>query len=121
MDEIDRFFDGDAMCAATCRALEAALAGRYSSMRRDVQKTQVSYRDGGLFCCASRPRRKRDAGRLMVTFGLPFPAPDARIWQVSPVSPGRWTHHVLLSGPDEVDAQLLAWLDESHRMSSRGR
>ena len=57
----------------------------------------------------------------MVTFGLPFPAPDARIWQVSPVSPGRWTHHVLLSGPDEVDAQLLAWLDESHRMSSRGR
>lgn len=120
MDEIGAFFGNDS-AAEICRTLETALAARYPSMRRDVQKTQISYRDGGLFCCVSRPKRARDAGRAVVTFGLPFPVPDARVWQAVPVSPGRWTHHVLLSRPEDVDEPLLAWIDASRQMALRGR
>lgn len=120
MGEFERFF-GNAPAAEIARALDAALRVRFPALRCDVQRTQISYRDGGLFCCASRPRRKCEAGTVVVTFGLPFAAPDARVMQVVPISPGRWTHHVPLGAPEEVDAQLLAWIGESHRMCARTR
>lgn len=28
--------------------------------------------------------------------------------------PGRWTHHILIDAPDQIDAQLLAWLQAAH-------
>jgi len=32
--------------------------------------------------------------------------------------PGRWTHHVLLRDPEDIDPQLLSWLTEAYTFSN---
>lgn len=31
--------------------------------------------------------------------------------------PGRWTHHLLLTAPEDVDGLLAAWLAEAYRFA----
>ena len=33
--------------------------------------------------------------------------------------PGRWTHHIVLASADEIDAELLAWIDRAHQFAQR--
>ena len=42
---------------------------------------------------------------------------DPRIAVAVEPYPRRWTHHVLLSRPEEVDGQLLDWLREAYVFS----
>ena len=35
--------------------------------------------------------------------------------------PNRWTHHVLISSPEEVDQELTAWVLEAARFSAGKR
>ena len=35
--------------------------------------------------------------------------------------PGRWTHHLLVSTPEELDGQLLAWLQEAYAFAQSKR
>ena len=53
----------------------------------------------------------------MVTFGLGSRVEDPRIAVAVEPYPRRWTHHVLLSQPEEVDGQLLDWLREAYVFS----
>lgn len=81
-----------------------------------VQKTQISFYDRHLFACASfmrlRPKAMLPDPYLVVSFGLSYPLEDPRVLAVQPY-PNRWTHHVLLSAPEQVDEQLLGWLQEA--------
>lgn len=36
---------------------------------------------------------------------------NPRIVQAAEPYPGRWTHHVLLEKPEDVDEELMDWLD----------
>lgn len=38
----------------------------------------------------------------------------ARFPQVTEAYPGRFTHHLVLSRVEEVDAELLQWVRQSH-------
>ena len=31
--------------------------------------------------------------------------------------PGRWTHHLILTAPEDVDGLLAAWLAEAYRFA----
>ena len=69
-----------------------------------------------LFAAVSLPvRRKKGWPRecLVLTLGLacPLDSPRAAV-SVEPY-PGRWTNHVLLTRPEEVDEELLLWLQEA--------
>lgn len=82
-----------------------------------VQKTQITFSDRRVFGCASLPiRRKRDWPRhcLMVTFGLAHRVDTPRIAVATEPYPNRWTHHVLVERPDEIDDELMAWMQEAH-------
>lgn len=35
--------------------------------------------------------------------------------------PGRWTHHLLVSTSEELDGQLLAWLQEAYAFAQSKR
>lgn len=101
--------------------LYAALAeasSRYPDVTVRVQKTQITYVHRYVFLCASI-RRVKGAARLVVTFGLPHRVDSPRIWQAVEPYPNRWTHHVLVSAPGEVDTELLAWLDEAYAFAAR--
>lgn len=49
----------------------------------------------------------------MVTFGLEHRADSPRIAVATEPYPNRWTHHLLLTDPAEIDRQLLDWLQEA--------
>jgi hypothetical protein len=101
-------------------ALKNILMARYPEMAVKVTKTQISFRSRYGFAMVSLPyRRKKEWPReyLMVSFGLPAQEKSPRIAASTEACPGRWTHHVIVERPEELDAELLGWIDEAYRFS----
>ena len=89
-----------------------------------VQKSQISFYDRHLFAAASIPlRRKKNWPNtcLLVTFGLSHRVEDPRISVAVEPYPNRWTHRVLISESDQIDAQLMAWLEEARTFARSKR
>ena len=86
--------------------------------------TQITFRTKNGFAFLSFPsRRKKDWPEqcLILTFGLERPVDHPRIAVKAEAAPNRWTHHLLLSQPGQVDQVVLEWLAEAYRFSFRGR
>ncbi len=77
-----------------------------------VQKTQITFQNRHVFAALSLPRRARDraAHALTLTLGLPVRLDTPRVMMAAEPYPGRWTHHLLLSGPQDLDEELLGWV-----------
>ena len=73
---------------------EAVLACGESTMK--VSKTQISWGNPLQFAVLSQ---------------------HPRILQAVEPYPGRWTHHLLLTAPEDVDGLLAAWLAEAYRFA----
>ncbi len=100
------------------QAMEAA----FPEARVKVQKSQISFYGRHLFAAASLPvRRKKDWPEhcLLVTFGLGVRVEDTRIAVAVEPYPNRWTHHVVVSRPEELDDQLLDWLKAAWHFSQQ--
>lgn len=98
------------------------------SLGEDIEiryaKTQVTFRTQNGFAFLSPPYRRRKgwpAECIILTFGLEHPVDHPRIAVKTEAAPDRWTHHVLLSGPGQVDETVLGWLREAYAFSHRGR
>ncbi len=112
------FFEGRAKARETYGALERFLYGAFPDVRRRVQKTQITFSNRHVFACASFARVKRKAelpdGYLVLTLGLPAPLETDRAAVRTEPYPGRWTHHFVLSGPGDLDADMRAWIAQSY-------
>ena len=114
------FFDRLPRFLPVYAELKKMLSARYPEMTVRVTKTQISFGSRYVFAMVSLPyRRKREWPKeyLMVSFGLPERNTSPRIAASAEAYPGRWTHHVLVEGPEALDAELLAWIDEAYRFS----
>lgn len=110
------FFQDRPKEAALYAALYEAMDAAFPQAQVKVQKTQISFYQRHLFAAVSLPiRRRKDwpAHCIVLTLGLPAPLDSPRIAMVVEPYPGRWTHHILIDAPDQIDAQLLAWLQEA--------
>ena len=112
--EVLAFLGGDPGKIAIFEAYEGAVLSCGESAMR-VAKTQISWGNPYLFAMLSHPRRAADrrAGALLATFGLHRRLDSPRILQAVEPYPGRWTHHLLLARPEEVDGEVAAWLAEA--------
>lgn len=99
------------------QTLEQKLREILPDMTLKVGKSQISFYLGHQFGCASllAVRRKKDlpSPYLTVTFGLAYPVEHPRIAVKTEPYPNRWTHHVVIGQPEDVDEELLAWLKEA--------
>ena len=91
-----------------------------------VQKTQITWSNRYVFACISfakvRPAKLRPQAYLVVTFGLDHRVESPRIDIATEPYPHRWTHHVLISAPEEIDNELLGWVREAYDFSAaKGR
>ena len=104
-------------------ALEDAICARFPETKRRVQKTQISYSHRTVFACASLARVKRKAELpqtwLTLSLGLPYPLESARAAAKTEACPGRWTTHFVLGAPEDLDEELLSWLEEAYAFSER--
>lgn len=127
MRELDEdtllFFDAHPGALPLLEALEDALFARFPEAKKQVQKTQITYYRRHVFACVSfaRVRRKAElpASWLTLTLGLPYPLDSGRVAVKTEASPGRWTTHFVLGSAEELDGELLGWLDEAYAFSER--
>ncbi len=104
-------------------ALEDAIFTRFPETKRRVGKTQISYYHRFVFACVSLARVKRKAELprtwLTLSLGLPYPLESPRAAVKTEACPGRWTTHFVLGAPEELDEELLSWLEEAYAFSER--
>ena len=112
-----QFFDGHTEALGLYQALEALLCG-FPNVNKRVQKTQITFRNRHVFACVSFARVKRKAELpepwLVLTLGLPAPLDSLRVAVKTEPYPGRWTHHFVLSRPEELDGELRSWIREAY-------
>lgn len=85
-----------------------------------VAKTQISLRSRYVFAAVSLPWRRVKGWPqtyLLVSFGLGHKKESSRIAQAVEAYPNRWTHHVLIQREEEIDDELIGWLEEAYRFS----
>ena len=111
------FFDKMPAILPVYARLREQLAAAYPDLGIRVGKSQISFRNRYGFAAASLPWRRVKgwpAEYLLVSFGLARRLDDPRIAQAVEPYPNRWTHHVLVQTPEEVDETLLRWIDEAY-------
>ena len=114
------YFHERSMEHSLYEVLEARMEEAFPNATVKVQKSQISFYTRHLFAAASLPvRRKKGwpAHCLLVTFGLSHRVDHPRIAVAVEPYPNRWTHHVVVSEPEEIDGQLMDWLREAHNFA----
>ena len=88
-----------------------------------AHKTQISLKNRRVFACVSvfrvLPKRLLPAHYLVLTLGLPDPLDSPRIAAKTEAQPGRWTHHIVLAGASELDAELPEWIRRAYAFGNR--
>ena len=119
------FFNAHPAALPLYRALEAMLYRRWPDMGKRVQKTQITFTNRHVFACVSfarvAPKALQPEGSLVLTLGLPAPLDSPRAAVKCEPYPGRWTHHIVLRSPEDLDGELLGWIEEAFAFAAGKR
>lgn len=117
------FFDSMPTMLPVYEALRHKLVNAYPDLGIRVTKTQISFKNRYIFAVVSFQRVPGcPKEHLLVTFGLGYPKQDPRISVVTEASPHRWTHHVPVTRPEELNQELMGWIDEAYQFAQiKGR
>ncbi len=58
---------------------------------------------------------------IVVTVGLSRRLGSSRVDIATEPYPNRWTHHILIADPEEIDDELLGWVKEAADFSAAKR
>ena len=104
---------------------EQRLLSEIENVNIKVQKTQISFSNKHNFAFVSflpvRKAKECPKDYIVITFGLGYRAESPRIDVASEPYPNRWTHHVLISDPEEIDEELMGWVKEAAAFSASKR
>ena len=112
------FFDQHMDILPLYQAFEELLFDSFPVVNKRVQKTQITFSNRHVFACVSFARVKRKAELpmrfIVITLGLPAPLDSERVAVKTEPYPGRWTHHIVVNKPEELDEELLLWVREAY-------
>ena len=112
------FFDQHMDILPLYQAFEELLFDSFPVVNKWVQKTQITFSNRHVFACVSFARVKRKAELpmrfIVITLGLPAPLDSERVAVKTEPYPGRWTHHIVVNKPEELDEELLSWVREAY-------
>ena len=114
------FFDSMPRMLPIYEAFCQGLADRGLAFTAKVSRTQISLRNRYVFAAVSLPWRKVKGWPekyLLVSLGLSYHKESPRVAVATEPYSNRWTHHILLTTPKEVDAELLDWTEEAYRFA----
>ena len=126
MDEkILYFFDQHMNALPLYEKLEQRILNEIEGVQIKVQKTQISFYNRHLFACVSfaKVRKAKDCPDtyIVVTVGLSRRLESSRVDIATEPYPNRWTHHILIADPEEIDDEVLGWLKEAADFSAAKR
>ena len=117
------FFNEHPEALELYEALEDWLLAAFPGVQRRVQKTQITFFQPRVFACVSftRVRKKAELPTPWLTFTLSLPEPldSPRAAVQSEPYPGRWTVHLVLHAPSDLDQELLDWTLRAQGFSRR--
>ena len=112
------FFDQHMDILPLYQAFEELLFDSFPVVNKRVQKTQITFSNRHVFACVSFARVKRKTELpmrfIVITLGLPAPLDSERVAVKTEPYPGRWTHHFVVSTPEELDEELLSWIKTAY-------
>lgn len=112
------FFEGHMAALPLYEAFTGALLARFPGTSMRVQKSQITFSNRHVFACVSFARVKKKAelppAYIVVTLGLDYPLDSNRVAVKTEPYPGRWTHHIVLSDPAELDDEFWAWTVQAY-------
>ena len=116
------FFAGRPEALALYEILEGQILSRIANVKIKIAKTQITFANPKGFAFVSflpvRRAKRRPPVYLTVTFGLGYRKESSRIDAATEPYPNRWTHHVMISKPEDVDEELLSWIAEAAAFSA---
>lgn len=101
-------------------AFKEKLQNAYPDVKTKVTKTQISFSNRHVFAMVSLPWRKVRGWPeqyLLVSFGLCAEKKSPRVARAVEAHPNRWTHHVIVERREEIDGELMGWIDEAYGFS----
>lgn len=121
-DKLLQFFDQMPEALPPYQKFEREVLSRVEDVHIKVQKTQITYSNRHVFACVSfakvRKAKERPPVYIVVTFGLAYKKESPRIDIATEPYPNRWTHHVLVSEEEQIDEELLGWVEEAAAFSA---
>lgn len=119
------FFGERAAALPLYEALERRILTEIDHVTVKVQKTQICFANRHNFAFVSflPVRRAKDRPNiyLTVTVGLQRRLDSSRVDAATEPYPNRWTHHLLISDPAEIDGELMDWMKEAAAFSASKR
>lgn len=119
------FFDKHPDALPLYELFEQKLLSELGGADIKVQKTQISFSNKHNFAFVSflpvRKAKERPQTYIVITFGLGHRVESPRIDAATEPYPNRWTHHVLISEPEEIDEELMGWVEEAAAFSAAKR
>ncbi len=111
---LDEFFDGQDEARALFDAVRAAIE-KAGPTEIQITKSQVAFGRSAWFAFVWMPDvyLGKTGVPLVLTIGLKRRDDSPRWKQVVEPAPGRFTHHLELHRPSEIDDQVSAWLEEA--------
>ena len=112
------FFNEHQNALELYQIFEKLLYSTFPIVNKRVQKTQITFFSRHVFSCVSFAKVRRKAelpeGYIVITIGLPAPLESDRVAVKVEPYPGRWTHHIVISKPEELDEELVSWIKEAY-------
>lgn len=112
------FFEGHKDALPLYLLFEEQLYATLPNTNKRVQKTQITFVNRHVFACVSFARVKRKAELpspyLVITLGLPYPLESERVALKTEPYPGRWTTHLVVGTPEELDDELFCWVEQAY-------
>ena len=122
LDEL-QFFDGRGGALGLYEAFREGALGVAPDAEIQVHRTQITFRAhyGFAYVSFTPVRRAADRGPvwLTVSFGLPCRVDSPRIDAAVEARPHRWTHHLLIDDPGQLDDELFGWIAEAAAFGRR--
>ena len=111
------FFDSKQDALPLYESFREAVLEKVPDTRIEVKKTQISFFNRHMYAAVSfapvRRAKNRPDPFLTITFGMPYRKESARIDVAVEPYPNRWTHHVMIGSVEEIDQELLSWIEEA--------
>lgn len=119
------FFDKHMDVLPLYEYLETEIKRRAPDTKVKGSKSQITFANKHGYAFVSfNPCRKaalRPATWMTVSFGLAYRKESSRIDVATEPYPNRWTHHVMVGSKDEIDDELLSWIEEAAAFSMSKR
>ena len=112
------FFQEHMAALPIYEAFAGALLERFPGTSMRVQKSQITFSNRHVYACVSFARARKKAelpgAYIVVTLGLPYPLDSGRVAVKTEPYPGRWTTHIVVGSPAELDGEFWTWVAQAY-------